>query len=783
MGEVYKARDTRLGRDVAIKVLPAALAADPERRRRFEQEARAVSALNHPHICVLHDIGREGDTDFLVMEYLDGQTLGQRLRKGALPLAQALDLGAQIADALAAAHHHGIVHRDLKPANVMLTKAGAVRQGSPQAKLLDFGLAKLRPQPAKAGAGLSELSTQAPATTSGAVMGTVPYMAPEQLEGKPTDARTDLFAFGCVLYEMLTARRAFGGDSEASVISGIMSGEPPPLSALQPLMPHALDRLVHRCLAKDPDERWESAHDIAEELRGIAADSGAPAPAMSAPPRRPRRRRAWAAATAAAVVVAALVGGWMWKTLPARTTENADAARILPSVAVLPFADLSPEKDQEYLSNGLAEDLINSLSELPGLHVTARESAFSFKGKHEDLRVIGKALGVANILEGSVQKAGDRVRITVRLVGVAALRTLWSSPPYDHELKDVFAIEDDIAAKVTSALRPKLLGEAAVLPRASQATNAEAYQAFLQARYFNRTGDPKLASRAFDSIDRAIQFDPSYAPAYALRSVMTAEAGLMDTGDRELLTALQKSRQDARKAIALDPKLAAGWRALSEAPVDDWNWQAADQAAKKARELSPGDADVLHQCSYLAWVLGRLEEAESLSRQAIDIDPLMPGNYHFLGHIFLGMGRYDDAHAAFQTSLQLAPNQVFTRELNGEVYLAQHRFPEALAEMRKEPGESFRDLGEALAYHALGRRRESEAASAHLIAQYQDVAAYQIAEVYAYRGELDQAFHWLERARQQHDGGLGWLKSEWLLKNLRRDPRYSRLLREVNLAE
>jgi len=290
MGEVYQARDTRLGRTVAIKVLPPGASADPARRLRFEQEARAVSTLNHPHICVLHDIGREGATDFLVMEYLDGQTLAQRLRKGPLPLAQVLELGAQVADALATAHRHGIVHRDLKPANVMLTKAGGVRQGSPQAKLLDFGLAKLKAQPA-AGVGLSALSTQAPATRPGAVMGTVPYMAPEQLEGKEADARTDLFAFGCVLYEMLTARRAFGGNTEASVISAIMSGDPPPITTLQPLTPPALDRLVRRCLAKDPDDRWQHVSRAAtlsrKQQRALSADQQRICPLIASPSRSP----------------------------------------------------------------------------------------------------------------------------------------------------------------------------------------------------------------------------------------------------------------------------------------------------------------------------------------------------------------------------------------------------------------------------------------------------------------------------------------------------------------
>ena len=280
MGEVYKARDTRLGRTVAIKVLPEGAALDPERRRRFEQEARAVSALNHPHICVLHDIGLEGDTDYVVMEYLEGQTLAHRLRKGALPIEQALELGAQIADALAKAHRSGIVHRDLKPANVMLTKDGA--------KLLDFGLAKVRPEPTPAVEGVSGVSTATITTRPGLVMGTVPYMAPELLEGKEADARSDLFAFGCVLYEMLTARRAFGGDSEASVISAIMASEPPSASVVRPLAPPAIDRVIKRCLAKGSEARWQSASDLADELQWIRDTSTSGAALIQPRRRRPR---------------------------------------------------------------------------------------------------------------------------------------------------------------------------------------------------------------------------------------------------------------------------------------------------------------------------------------------------------------------------------------------------------------------------------------------------------------------------------------------------------------
>jgi tetratricopeptide (TPR) repeat protein len=429
----------------------------------------------------------------------------------------------------------------------------------------------------------------------------------------------------------------------------------------------------------------------------------------------------------------------------------------------------------------LAEEILNDLTKIPNLKVAARTSAFQFKGKSEDSRMIGQRLNVRNFLEGSVRRYGSRVRITVQLIKADDGFHVWSES-YDRDFKDIFAVEDEIAAAVTSALQPRLLGrQSSPTPSASQTTNPEAYQAFLQARYFARRNDTESVQKAFEYINRAIQRDPNYAPAYALRGSITAEAGLM--GRMNLSTAMEKSRRDAEKAIALDPNLAAGYLALSESQaMADWDWQGAEQSVRKARELAPVDAYALWQSAFLAWCWGRLEEAVELARQAHALDPLQ-ANHTGLGQILRDLGRYEEAQAVLKKSVELDPFQVWAHEVRGEVYLAQGRPQEAMAEMEKEPEKVWRDYGMALAYHALGRRRDSDAALAELIAHDQNDAAYQVAEVYAYRGETDQAFAWLDRAYRQRDAGLGHLRTELLLRNLRSDPRYAQLLKKVNLAE
>ncbi len=365
MGEVYRARDPRLDRDVAIKVLPSELSEDETYRKRLEREAKTISQLQHPHVCMLLDIGSEDETQYLVMEYLDGETLADRLKAGPLPIDQVLRIGEEIAQAVDAAHQQGIVHRDLKPANVMLTKSGT--------KVLDFGLAKRSTERLADPAAATETIAQA-LTKEGRIVGTMPYMAPEQLQGGPADPRTDIWALGCMLYEMVTGDRPFQGQSQADLIASIMGAKPEPLSKKQSLVPEGFEHIVSRCLQRDPERRWQAARDVTIELEEVTKTDR-----ISSPATRLDR----------------------------------------PSIVVLPFADMSEERDQEYFCDGMAEEVINALTQLEGLHVVARTSAFSFKGRDVDVREIGEKLGVRSVLEGSVRKAGERLRVTAQLINVA----------------------------------------------------------------------------------------------------------------------------------------------------------------------------------------------------------------------------------------------------------------------------------------------------------------------------------------------------------------------------
>src|SRR5689334_5129860 len=410
MGEVYRARDTRLKRDVAIKVLPETVASSPERLARFEREATTVAGLNHPNIVVLHSIEQAGGTRFLTMELVDGSSLGDAITPGGLPAARVIELGIAMSDALVAAHEKGVVHRDLKPANVMLTRDGRV-------KVLDFGLAKLAE--AESDPNLTQAATVAsPLSSGGQIIGTVPYMAPEQIRGETVDARADVFALGIVLYELATGKRPFAGETHMDVGHAILREQPRPLSSLRADVPSDLDRIVNRCLEKNPRERFQTALDVANELRGLRKQLERSGSSVSARP----------------------------------------AADKVASIAVLPFANRSASADDEYFSDGLADELLNVLAKIQGLRVTARTSSFHFKGKDATIAEVGNALNVATVLEGSVRKAGNRVRISVQLVKAPEGYQLWSET-YDRTLEDIFAVQDDIAQSVVKELRTKLLGE------------------------------------------------------------------------------------------------------------------------------------------------------------------------------------------------------------------------------------------------------------------------------------------------------------------------------------
>ena len=473
MGEVYRARDTRLDRGVAIKILPEAVSRDPQRRLRFDREARAISTLDaHPHICTLHDIGDHAGLAFLVMQLVEGVTLGERLTNGALPVAEALTVAIQLADALDYAHSHGVVHRDLKPANIMLTRSGAT--------LLDFGLAKTTGEPVHTRAAPSDARVSSPPTemgpltADGQILGTLQYMAPEQLEGREADARADIFAFGAVLYEMLTGHKAFGRVTQAGVIGAILHSDPPPVSTTQSLCPPDLDRLVHTCLAKTADERWQSTHDLLRELRHIADAAGGRRAAASGEPAPPTR----------------------------------------PSIAVMPFTNLSGDAEQEYFVDGVVEDLITGLSRIRWLLVVSRNSTFVYKGKPADVRQVQRDLGVRYVLEGTIRRAGDRVRLTTQLIEAASGAHLWADK-YDRTVADIFALQDEITLSLVGVIEPTLREAEMQRAKSKRPENLDAYDLYLRAMASLRVLMPGAADQALVFLRQALALQPDYPAAQA----------------------------------------------------------------------------------------------------------------------------------------------------------------------------------------------------------------------------------------------------------------------------
>jgi TolB-like protein/DNA-binding winged helix-turn-helix (wHTH) protein/Tfp pilus assembly protein PilF len=480
---------------------------------------------------------------------------------------------------------------------------------------------------------------------------------------------------------------------------------------------------------------------------------------------------------AVALLLAATIGSFFW--LPQRK-KNASATSA-PSVAVLPFADLSSAKDQEYFSDGLADELINDLAKVPGVRVVARSSAFQFKGKNEDVRSVGRKLGVANILEGSIRREGNRVRIMAELIKVDDGFQLWSAT-YDREMEDVFNVQDEIARSATAALQVKLVGTGVGEAIPSERTpKSEAYRAYLQAQAFFGSGEDRgNQERALASADEAIKFDPDYAPAWALRSYVRSVMAAYNVTEME--DGYARARQDAKRAIALDPRLATGYLALGWIQMmHDWDWEQAGDSLSKAAQLEPGSVEVLRYRSSLFRTLGRLDEAIELYKEVIVLDPLRARSYSSLGGQLYYAGRYDEANAMLQKALELNPKKESDHFIRGQVLLAQGRPQQALTEIEQETSGILKLTGKALAYHSLGRPQDSDAALQQLIATSQQDSAFQIAEVYAFRGESDKAFAWLERAYRQRDGGLMFLKIDPLLKGLRQDPRYADLLTKMHL--
>jgi serine/threonine-protein kinase len=756
-GEVYRARDTELDRPVALKVLPEAFSADPERRTRFRREARAASRLSHPNICTIYEFGEKAGRTFIAMELVEGRTLKERISESPLEPEEALEVAIQIAEGLAAAHGMGIVHRDIKSANIVLTVRGKV-------KILDFGLARLSAQEEQPTAGsLTSVPTEPePLTGAGAVMGTLPYMAPEQLLGREVDPRTDQFAFGAVCYELLSGRLPFQGATVYEASNATLSREPAPLRKVAPRVPAELARIVHRMLAKDPAGRFASAEEVLATLKET------------------RQRLASGELKASGRTVPAL-----GRTATGPTAAAPWAEPPVPSIAVLPLANLSGDEANEYFSDGLSEDLINALANISGLNVASRTSAFFFKGKEMDIREIASTLGVETVLEGSVRKAGNRIRVTAQLINAADGYHIWSQS-YDRDLEDVFAIQDEISRTIAETLEVKLLhsGDRPLVRPHTQ--DIEAYNLYLQGRYhWNRRyrGGMQAAMRFFQ---QAMGKDPSFALPYSgLADSLAILAFYNYLPPNE---AFPKSKAAAEGALRIDDTIAEAHSSLAFVKTFyDWDWEGGDRGFVAALEREPNYGTAHWWYASALMVRGRPEDSDRELRLALEAEPLSAIIVGGASFHFYFRRQYDRALKQARRSLELDPAFGPSHAFLGWCYLELGDFEAAVAEWRRTI-----DLMENVAlvqamlgvtYARCGNEKEARKTLAELIEQSRSrhISPYHLAILCTALGETDDAFDWLEKAYQGRNNWLPFLRLDPGIDPLRGDPRLDDLIKRVGL--
>ncbi len=724
MGVVYKAEDTKLRRLVALKFLPSNLLGTEGTKARFLREARAAAALQHPNICTVYEIDDAEGQTFIAMAYVDGAELTKRIEVGPVSIDGLLDIGIQIATGLQEAHGKGVVHRDIKPANIMETKSG-------QAVLMDFGLAQL-------GAAESKL------TKDGTTLGTSSYMSPEQTAGATLDQRTDIWALGVVLYEMATGRLPFLGHYEQAVLYSILNEPPEPITALRSGVPPELERIVTKCLAKKADERYQTAADLIADLKALK-----------------RRQESGDAAH-----------------------PSAETKDEFPSIAVLPFENRSHGDEDEYFSDGISEDITSALGKVEGLQVTPRSLAFQFKGKRPLPEEVGRTLKVKHVLEGTVRRSGDRVRINVELIAIDGQYQLWSER-YDRVMDDIFEIQDDISQSIAEQLRVKLVGSKKEALANRYTENVRAYNMCLQGRYYWHRRTAETLHKAVGCYERALAEDPEYALAYSGMADCYTSLGLYGVLPPE--EAGPRAEAAASKALEIDADLAAAHVSIGAVEAQyHWNWATGERAFRRAIELDPFyPLGHVWYAIFVLMPLNRLDEAFSESSRAAELDPVTPIVNVVPGLALLYQRKYDRAIEELQKTLEFDPNHFVTHFFLGQAYLHTGDYGKAIAAFKQGNMASWADGHLGYAYAVSGETEKAreliEAIQAGSQPEY--LAPYHLAVIWLGLGEKDEALERLSQACDLRSSQLFWIKNFPEFDSVRDDPRFRAVLRRMNLAD
>ncbi len=815
MGEVYLAQDKKLDRKVAIKILNEQFSQHESNLNRFIREAKAASGLNHPNILVIHEIGASGDTHYIVSEFIEGKTLREIIQMerrhpngnycqqdaGIPTLSEILDISIQISNALTAAHAANIVHRDIKPENIMV-------RGDGYAKILDFGLAKLVEQKV---IGLEDATAKQNETAKGIILGTVNYMSPEQAKGERVDARTDIFSLGVVIYEMIAGRTPFASDSMSETFANLINSEPQPLSRFAEGVPDELQRIVSKMIRKNKDERYQTMKDVLTDLKSLRENlafderlekshppnDGKSTAIFSATPddvneqtaetnggstRQIKKQKSLAAIALISLLVGAIGFGYYFLF----AKKSASSAGGKKTLAVLPFVNASKDPNAEYLSDGITESVINNLSQLAGLKVMSRNSAFRFKNNQTDTRNIASQLGVETLVTGDIKQLGDRLVINVRLIDASDDSQIWGNQ-YVKTSGDIIAAQNEIAHAVANNLRLKLSNSEEKQLGKNYTENAEAYQLYLRGRYhYFKLTEPEIR-KSINFYEQAVAVDPNYALAYAgiADAYRTLPLAGWNAASKEFFP---PAKAAAKKALAIDPNLAEahialGWTGF----LYDWDWTGAESELKRAIELVPNNSDAHRAYAHLLSNTGRHDEAIAEGRRARELDPLSLITNTLEGHFLFYGGRESEAIARYNKTLEIEPNFWIAHGGLGRVYISQGHYAEAIAELNKArefsrgSTEPITQLGYALAKS--GNRKQAQATLAELksLAAENFVPAYSFAMIYNGLGEKEEALNYLEKSFQEREVQISFIKIDTRWDELRSESRFVEIIKRMNL--